>query len=200
MSQLWVFLSGDSDYVDDKSLAEAEKLKERREERIALEVKADEDTLSYLGADTRDNLTDIVKRRTIKLENGFSCFPDGDPLTENVKKVELLESYYDVAMHGSPTAVAFGSRKANMSPRLLASIIRHSEGWKGQNIRLISCSTGKRNGDDYCFAEELSNALGVTVIAPNKDLYISRNGEMRVGNNREGSFVVFKPNARRRQK
>ncbi len=111
MGWLWVFLSGDSDYVDDKSLAEAEKLKSQREERVALEVKADEDTLSYFGADARDNLTDIVKRRTIKLENGFSCFPDGDPLTESVKKVKPLKSYYDVAMHGSPTAVAFGSKK-----------------------------------------------------------------------------------------
>lgn len=93
MGWLWVFLSSDSDYVDDKSLAEAEKLKSQREERIALEVKADEDTLSYLGADARDNLTDIVKSRTIKLENGFFCFTDGDTLTENVKKVEPLESY-----------------------------------------------------------------------------------------------------------
>ena len=187
-------------YVDDKSLAEAEKLKSQREERIALEVKAYEDTLSYLGADTHDNLTDIVKRRTIKLENGFSCFPDGDPLTENVKKVKPLKSYYDVAMHGSPTAVAFGSKKANMSPRLLASIIRHSEGWKGQNIRLISCSTGKRIGDDYCFAEELANALGVKVTAPDDTLYITPQGEMFVRKEGNGSFVLYKPNERRRLK
>lgn len=198
MGWLWVFLSGDSDYVDDKSLAEAEKLKSQREERVALEVKADEDTLSYLGADTRDNLTDIVKRRTIKLENGFSCFPDGDPLTENVKKVKPLKSYYDVAMHGSPTAVAFGSKKANMSPRLLASIIRHSKGWNGQNIRLISCSTDKRIGDDYCFAEELANTLGVKVKAPNDVLYVTCRGEMYVGDFGEGVFVTYTPNERRR--
>lgn len=187
-------------YVDDKSLAEAEKLKSQREERIALEVKADEDTLSYLGADTRDNLTDIVKRRTIKLENGFSCFPDGDPLTENVKKVEPLKSYYDVAMHGSPTAVGFGTDTANMSPRLLASIIRHSEGWNGQNIRLLSCSTGKQNAEEYCFAEELANALGVKVKAPNDVLSINAKGYMRVGWFGEGHFENFKPNQRKRRK
>ena len=185
-------------YVDDKSLAEAEKIKSQREERIALEVKADEDTLSYLGADARDNLTDIVKRRTIKLENGFSCFPDDDPLTENVKKVKPLKSYYDVAMHGSPTEVAFGSKKANMSPRLLASIIRHSKGWNGQNIRLISCSTGKRIEDDYCFAEELANALGVKVKAPNDVLYVTCRGEMYVGDFGDGVFVTYTPNERRR--
>ena len=142
----------------------------------------------------------IVKRSTIKLKNGFSCFPDGDPLNENVQKVAPLKSYFDVALHGSPSAVGFGTAKANMSPRLLAAVIRHTKGWNGQNIRLLSCSTGKRVNGDYSFAEELANALGVKVTAPNGVLYMPPNGKMYVNKDGSGQFVIYKPNERRRLK
>ena len=79
-------------------------------------------------------------------------------------------------------------------------MIRHSEGWSGQKIRLLSCSTGAANGDDYCFAEELANALGVAVKAPNDALYITRNGSMYVGLNRNGRFVDYYPNQRGKRK
>ena len=157
-------------------------------------------TLKFFGADARDDLQSIVKKRTMKLENGFACFPDNDVLGEYIQKVTPLKTYFDVAMHGSPTAVGFGTEETNMSPRLLASVIRHSDGWNGQKIRLLSCSTGKQSGDEYCFAEELANALGVEVKAPNDTLYIYKSGRMHVGNQGAGKFVSFMPNQRRRKK
>lgn len=160
----------------------------------------DAKALKFLHADARDNLNAIVKRSTIKLENGFAYFPDVDPLSQYVQKVKPLKTYFDVAMHGSPTAVCFGTTEANMSPRLLASIIRHSDGWNGQKIRLLSCSTGKQEGDDYCFAEELANALGVEVKAPNDVLYISPAGKLQVGARDEGRFAKYTPNQRGRMK
>ena len=141
----------------------------------------------------------IVKRSTIKLENGFACFPENDPLSRYVQNVKPLKTYFDVAMHGSPTAVCFGTTEANMSPRLLASIIRHSDGWNGQKIRLLSCSTGKQEGDDYCFAEELANALGVEVKAPNDLLYIYPSGRISVGPTGKGEIISFLPNQRERR-
>lgn len=172
----------------------------QRAEYAANAAVDEQQALEYFKLDSRDDLNSIVKRSTIKLENGFSCFPDGDPLTEYVKKIKPLKTYYDVAMHGSSTAVAFGSTEVNMSPRVLASVIRHSKGWNGQKIRLLSCNTGQRNGDDYCFAEELANALGVEVKAPNGALYIFKSGKMFVGEAGEGKFEVYKPNERRRLK
>ena len=160
----------------------------------------DEAALKFFGVDARDNLQSIVKRRTLKLENGFACFPDDDVLNEYVQNVKPLKIYFDVAMHGSATAVGFGTTKTNMSPRLLASIIRHTEGWSGQKIRLLSCSTGKQNGDDYCFAEELANALGVEVKAPDEKLFILPNGKMKVGTHGEGQMITFIPNQRGRRK
>ena len=139
-------------------------------------------------------------KSTIKLENGFACFPENDPLSRYVQNVKPLKTYFDVAMHGSPTAVGFGTTEANMSPRLLASIIRHSDGWNGQKIRLLSCSTGKQEGDDYCFAEELANALGVEVKAPNDILFIRPNGRMTIGFLGEGKMIPFFPNQRGRMR
>lgn len=187
-------------FTDDATLKTANAMKTQRAEVAAANAKDDSDTLEFFGADARDNLNSIVKRRTMKLENGFACFPDGDPLNENVKRVKPLKTYFDVAMHGSQTAVGFGSEETNMSPRLLASVIRHSNGWDGQKVRLLSCNTGKRIENDYCFAEELANALGVKVKAPTDVLYIPPNGEMYVGDSGEGYFETYKPNERGRVK
>ena len=156
--------------------------------------------LKFFHADARDDLKSIVKKRTMKLENGFACFPDNDPLQKYIQNVKPLKTYFDVAMHGAPNAVGFGTAETNMSPRLLASVIRHSDGWNGQKIRLLSCSTGKQLGDDYCFAEELANALGVEVKAPNDTLFISANGNMYVGEDKDGRMVSYSPNQRRRRK
>lgn len=187
-------------FTDDATLKTANAMKTHRAEVEAANAKDDRDTLEFFGADARDNLNSIVKRRTMKLENGFACFPDGDPLNENVKRVKPLKTYFDVAMHGSQTAVGFGTKELNMSPRLLAAVIRHSKGWNGQKVRLLSCSTGARMENDYCFAEELANALGVEVKAPDDVLFISGAGVLKVGTHGEGNILPFTPNQRGRRK
>lgn len=174
---------------------------EWKEGRAASAIAEDDaETLKFLKADARDDLKSIVKRSTIKTQNGFSCFPDGDVLTEYVQKVKPAKGYFDVALHGSSSAVGFGTEKTNMSPRMLASVIRHSEDWNGQDIRLLSCNTGKQVRDEYCFAEELANALGVKVKAPNETLYIHRDGRLQVGDNGNGEMVSFCPNQRGRMR
>lgn len=187
-------------FTDDAMLKTANAMKTHRAKVEASNAKDDRDTLEFFGADARDNLNSIVKRRTMKLENGFACFPDGDPLNENVKRVKPLKTYFDVAMHGSQTAVGFGTKELNMSPRLLAAVIRHSKGWNGQKVRLLSCSTGARMENDYCFAEELANALGVEVKAPDDVLFISGAGVLKVGTHGEGNILPFTPNQRERRK
>lgn len=159
---------------------------------------ADASAKKALNADARDDIKNIVARSTTKIKQGFSAFPEDDVLFERTKLVEPDGNKFDVAMHGTPTAVAFGGRRVNMSPRLLASIIRHSEGYNGQDIRLLSCSTGVRIGDDYCFAEELANALGVKVYAPNDLIFFRKNGTFYIGEKHDGDLIEFKPNERRR--
>ena len=187
-------------FTDDATIKAANSIKTQRAKVAGAYAKDDSDTLKFFGADERDNLNSILKRRTMKLENGIACFPDGDPLNENVKRVKPLKTYFDVAMHGSQTAVGFGTKELNMSPRLLAAVIRHSKGWNGQKVRLLSCSTGARMENDYCFAEELANALGVEVKAPDDVLFISGAGVLKVGTHGEGNILPFTPNQRGRRK
>lgn len=175
--------------------------KAKRVEKVSAEsAEATAEALEFFKASSTDDLNAIIKRGTIKIQNGFSCFPDGDPLNENSQKVAPLSDYFDVAMHGTPTDVGFGTKNANMSARLLAAVIRHSEGYNGQKIRLLSCSTGEIVDGGICFAEELANALGVEVMAPNDELYIFNSGKLQIGKFGDGKFIVYKPNQRRRIK
>lgn len=67
-------------------------------------------------------------------------------------------------------------------------------------MRLLSCSTGKQVDGDYCFAEELANALGVTVKAPDDLLYVFPSGRLQVGSRDKGHMVNYRPNERGRKK
>lgn len=175
-------------------------LKRFDEEAAAANAADDAEALKFFGADARDDLNKIASGGIIRLENGFAAFPKDDPLAVNIKAVKPLKTFFDAAMHGSSTAVGYGTLETNMSPRLLASVIRHMGGWNGQKIRLLSCSTGKQTGDEYCFAEELANALGVTVKAPSDTLYISKHGVIYIGELRDGKFIDYHPNQRGRRK
>lgn len=160
-----------------------------------------EEAQALWGVRTGDNLKKILSRGTMKTKYGFECFPEGDPLKMYVQLVEPWKNYFDVAMHGTPTGVCFGSfEEPNMSARLLAEVIRHSDGYHGQPVRLLSCSTGLSTDGSYCFAEELANALGVPVRAPNDVLIIWRDGSLKIGFAGNGEFIEYRPNQRRRMK
>lgn len=152
------------------------------------------------SSDVRDALDKITVRGTTPIKQGFSAFSKEDPLYKNIKNVLPDGNKFDVAMHGSPTSIAFGGRQANMSPRLLAQVIKHNPAYKGQDIRLIACNTGTKLDNSYCFAEELANALNVAVYAPNDLIFITQNGNIHIGEDRKGVFLEYTPNQRRRAK
>lgn len=166
----------------------------------AVEFSANSDIIELRSVDARDKLKNIDTSNIQKLKSGFSCFPKDDLLNQFVKKVKSKDGYYDVGMHGTPTAMCFGTDAPNTSPRLLANVIRHRKDYNGENIRLLSCSTGKIVDGNYCFAEELSNALGVCVEAPNDELLIGSNGLLKVGRTSGGQMITYKPNERGRMK
>ena len=149
-------------------------------------------------ADSRDKYDEIPNVTPQKIQQGISCFPEGTTVEQYVRQVKPDGDFFDVALHGSENAVAYGTETTNMSPRLLAEVIRRSDGYSGQPIRLLSCYTGHQTGSQYCFAEELSNILGVEVKAPNDVLRINYKGEISVGRLNSGEMVTFTPNQRRR--
>lgn len=166
----------------------------------AVEFSANSDIIELRSVDARDKLKNIDTSNIQKLKSGFSCFPKDDLLNQFVKKVKSKDGYYDVGMHGTPNAMCFGTDAPNTSPRLLANVIRRRKDYNGENIRLLSCSTGKIVDGNYCFAEELSNALGVCVEAPNDELLIGSNGLLKVGRTSGGQMITYKPNERGRMK
>ena len=79
-------------------------------------------------------------------------------------------------------------------------MIRHNKFYNGQEVRLLSCSTGQVGASGLCFAEELANALGKTVYAPDDLLFVSGNGTIKIGKYGTGRMVAYKPNERGRIK
>ena len=198
-------------YADNKDYINAQKraaYAKRAESKSGIAAsRKKEEWIGALAPDYRDEYGKIIKRGTDKMKHGFSCFSD-DILDNNIKigasKVEPKEGFFDVAMHGTPQAVCFGTRnEKNMSPRLLADLIKHHPDYNGENIRLLCCETGKTSGLpawDYCFAEELSNCLGVVVEAPDDLVYIRLDGTWYVGTPKKTELVSFKPNQKGRYK
>ena len=109
-----------------------------------------------------------------------------------------MEGYFDVAMHGQVDGVCFGTDRPSMTARELARTIQHDPSYDGGPIRLLCCDVGKpgMNGE-YCFAEELANALGVEVLASDNKLYIFPNGVLRIGMS-GGKVRRYLPNQRGR--
>lgn len=80
--------------------------------------------------------------------------------------------FHDVVAHGNPTGI-YDAAGNLLSPAEAAAVIRATPSWGGQNIRLLSCSTGCPTGS---FAQGLANELGVAVRAPTVDFYVNSRG------------------------
>ena len=104
------------------------------------------------------------------------------------------EGYFDFAAHGASDKIEYGEKGRMMSAREVARIIRHTESYKGENIRLLSCSTGS---SDDGFAQQLANALGVEVEAPSDVLVVAPNGTYKIGYDGSGKMLKFKPKGRK---
>jgi hypothetical protein len=120
-----------------------------------------------------------------------------------VSKRKLIDKngYYDVVAHGNNKVIEVQTHRGPMAVnhRIAARLIQQNPEYKDQNIRLLSCSTGKT---DNGFAQNLANKLGVKVKAPTDILWVNENGHMDVaakGINgkadltKRGMFRVFNP-------
>lgn len=97
-------------------------------------------------------------------------------------------------MHGSENAVWVnrGGQWIELGHRDLANFLK-SQGWNGEAIRLISCSTG---ACPTGVAQNLANKLGVEVIAPNDKVWVWTNGAIHIGPDEftsTGQWVKFTP-------
>jgi|GEM_PF-1002619 uncharacterized Zn-binding protein involved in type VI secretion len=104
--------------------------------------------------------------------------------------------YLDVVAHGNAISIV-GPDGQLLSATDAANMIAADPQYVGQNIRLLSCSTGS---SPLGFAQQLSNDLGVTVIAPTDTLWAYPDGSLTIGptpNVNSGSFATFNPSVPR---
>ena len=112
-----------------------------------------------------------------------------------MSNVQPKEGCYEVLLHGAPNCTEY-EKKYILNNETLYFIISGRADWKGQNIRLISCSTGKANENGKCVAQYLADHLGVNVYAPIDAVKIHRNGKLTVGDtdlSEEEGFRWFYP-------
>lgn len=114
---------------------------------------------------------------------------------------------FDLIAHGTSDGVQvehLGST-LTINSRVAASRVRRLPGFHGQDIRLLSCSTGARSDG---FAQNLANKLGVSVWAPSDLLWAYPNGTHFVAPRdpkhpnrphpwRRGKFIEYRPGGNR---
>lgn len=111
------------------------------------------------------------------------------------------DGMYDIIAHGNSDLIEIENENRTMviKAREAAKLIRKQPGFKkAKSIRLFSCNTGSTvNG----FAQNLANALGKPVYAPNMAIYSNNRGSYWISNGiTRGEFIKFIPGGYRNGK
>ena len=112
-----------------------------------------------------------------------------------------VNGQFDVVAHGNPNGVQIFHNEQNLivDHRTAARLIQNTDGYNGQQIRLLSCNTGSL---DNGFAQNLANTLNVAVSAPTNYLWATPSGNYFVAGmdnsglpniNDMGYFKLFVP-------
>lgn len=133
-----------------------------------------------------------LTKSAIKLR--VNLFDKSDPLYLDAFSIESEDGFQDICVHGCSSSVQriVNGKPVNMSAIEFAEFLKNDTSYKGSDIRLASCSTGK---GENSFAQQLSKALSVTVKAPDDDVfYAPDEGTLFVGSPyaNVGKWRVFK--------
>ena len=99
--------------------------------------------------------------------------------------------YIDIIAHGLPNGmqIEINGKLKIVDHRYIGSILKHSDNYTGQKIRLLSCNTGSL---DNGFAQNLANYINVEVIAPTKYIWAYPSGKHIVAGGKQinGNLVI----------
>ena len=134
----------------------------------------------------------------------------GDNFSQFIKRRKDVDvnGFYDIIAHGNAVSIEIqhDDRTITIDHRIAAKLFKQDKQYKGQAIRLLSCSTGKL---DTGFAQNLANKLNVPVQAPTDILWVTPkgkyyvtagkiiNGKLISDFNLPGTFRTFYPQRRR---
>lgn len=128
---------------------------------------------------------------------------------KNRKDIDV-NGFYDIIAHGNPISieVQHNGKSITINHRIAAKLFKHDKQYKGEGIRLLSCSTGKLSSG---FAQNLANKLNVPVQAPTDILWARPSGKYYVAagknvngrliedRNSPGKFRTFYPQRRKKK-
>jgi hypothetical protein len=148
-------------------------------------------------ANTTENLADglnTVENAETAVSFGPNLFGSDTKTRAGFDVIKPKLGFVDVGIHGSPDSffVRHNDEWVSLDHRTLATYIKKN-GWNGEPIRLISCSTGCLPGG---IAKNLANKLGTIVMAPDDTLWSLLNGELTIGPkswSRTGNWRIFVP-------
>jgi hypothetical protein len=124
---------------------------------------------------------------------GLNMIPRGGPFgtpANRIPQAHVDPNRFTVEVHGSPNGVRVGNK--DLDAKELAEIIRGSAGYRdGAPVRLVACQTGADMPDgSKNFAQQLSEELGVEVLAPSTDSWVDNYGNVYASESR----AEFGPN------
>ena len=120
-----------------------------------------------------------------------------DNLNRYAHNIPAIPGYEDFVIHGDSDLVQLrdldGEVVSNYTAKEFAQILSEDPNYNGGNIRLISCSAG--NGDE-CFAQQLADELGVSVLAPSGVVVVYPDGKINIQpseTSKKGKWRIFTP-------
>ncbi len=121
---------------------------------------------------------------------------EGEKFGIYAAKATPVEGYTDVIVHGAPpdqVGVMHNGEWRLLDHRSLAKFLNQDGGYTGGAIRLLSCGTGSTADG---FAQNLSNKMGVKVMAPSDTIWAFPSGRLTIGPNQfnnSGQWNIFIP-------
>ena len=119
-----------------------------------------------------------------------------DELYNNAKRIKPIDGYEDIVIHADKHNFYSYNMQGDeflFTAEEMAEILKRSKGYHGGNIRLIACESAAEGATT---AQELSNILGVEILAPSDIVWVDPNGNMTIGSSGEtntGFWVKVKP-------
>lgn len=122
-------------------------------------------------------------------------------------KITPIDGFSDIICHGTPDSLlinGLSSEEWYYTAEQAAEIIKNSNEFNGEKIRLVSCQTGAKPDG---IAQQIADILQVEVLAPNEIVNINSDGEIFLTDNKylaelwdngedvvqTGKWVIFKP-------
>ena len=177
--------------------------KEKKENEIirsdmfsAKEITDNQRTIHSSVKETQRTTSEDLLTLSINLLN------NSDPLLERMLKVEPIIGFEDVYGHGDAYSMILCNMNAiengNISANDVLDWILKSGSYKGGNIRLLACSTGK---EPAVVPRYLAKKLNVLVMAPSEDVNVDFDGKIILAddpkdakmNINTGEWLIFKP-------